>query len=314
MEMAPIISSVHTKHNSKVQKLGLHRCGSDILSVRMMIKCKQKFSSLSLKGFARGRRAVVIHTERRWRSERLHGYFDLQLRFAQTVADIGSLPLADTVARYTNFHRRFGFGRLQGASGSAAWTRYIDPLSLLKTHDQRVAWTQAFFLQSPEERAPENEHPFGCFSCSPPNAEGVLRIHFGNRDNDGGTGPLNHAKIDRRKRELKEMFSFIKLTYPFAKRVRGTSWLYHTHAYRRLFPLQYGASRVIRKTALRFDGSSSWGQFLDHREHIKPDLRDIFLQNLHQLDMDQLWRAFPLPALITNAPVEAFYDFYDIDA
>lgn len=260
--------------------------------------------------FERGR-VVVIHAERRIRAERLHGYFDLQLRFAQTIAEIGSLPLADTVARCTNFHRRFGFGLLQGVPVSAAWARYIDHLSFLKTHDQRVAWTQAFFLQSPEERAPANEHRFGCFSCSPPNAEGILRIHFVNRDNDGRTGPLSHAKIDRRKRELKEMFTFIKSAYPSAKGVRGTSWLYHTQAYRRLFPLQYGQSRVIRKTALRFDGSSSWGQFLDHREHIKPDLRDRFLQNLNQLDMDHLWRVFPLPALMTNAPVAVFYDFYD---
>jgi hypothetical protein len=261
--------------------------------------------------FERGRRVVVIDAERRLRAERLHGYFDLQLRFAQTIAEVGSLPLADTVAQYTNFHRRFGFGLLQSAPVSAAWTRYIDHLSLLKTHDQRVAWTQAFFLQSPEESAPANEHRFGCFSCSPPNAEGILRIHFVNRDNDGNTGPLHHAKIDRRKRELKEMFAFIKSAYPSAKGVRGTSWLYHTQAYRRLFPLQYSQSRVIRKTALRFDGSSSWGQFLDHREHIKPDLRDLFLKNLNQLDMDNLWRVFPLPALMTNAPVAVFYDFYD---
>jgi hypothetical protein len=246
------------------------------------------------------------------RAERLHGYFDLQLRFAQTVAEIGSLPLGDAVARYTNFHRRFGFGPLQGAPDSAAWTRYIDRLCLLNTHAQRVAWTQAFFLQAPEERAPANEHQFGCFSCSPPNGEGILRIHFTNRDHDDSTGPLHHAKIDRRKRELKEMFAFIQSAYAAATGVRGTSWLYHTQAYRRLFPFQYGQSRVTRKTALRFDGSSSWGQFLDHREHIKPDLRDQFLQNLENLEMDHLWRVFPLPALITNAPIAVFYDFYDV--
>ena len=57
-----------------------------------------------------------------------------------------------------------------------------------------------------------------------------------------------------------------------------------------------------------------WGQFLDHRERIKPELREVFLQNLSKLDMDNLWRVFPLPALITNAPVEVFYDFYDVDA
>ena len=262
----------------------------------------------------RERRVVAVSTERRMRSERLHGYFDLQLRFAQTVAEISSLPFTDIVARYTNFHRRFGLGRLQGVPCADEWTCYVDQFPLLKTHDQRVAWTQAFFLQSSEESPSANEHRFGCFSCTPPNAEGILRIHFANRDNEGGNGPLNHTKIDRRKRELKERFTFIKSTYPSTTGVRGTSWLYHTQAYRRLFPFQYGDSRVIRKTALRFDGTSSWGQFLDHQEQIKPDLREVFLQNLKKLDMDNLWRVFPLPALVTNAPVEVFYDLYDVDA
>jgi hypothetical protein len=255
----------------------------------------------------------MIHAERRIRSERLYGYFDLQLRFAQAVAEIGSLPFADAVALYTNFHRRFGLGRLQGVPCSAAWTRYIDPLSRLKTHDQRVAWTQAFFLQSPEERPPANEHQFGCFSCAPPNAEGIIRIHFASRDNNGGRSSLDHSKIDGRKRELKEMFAFIKLAYPSSKGIRGTSWLYHIQAYRRLFPLQYAASRTIKKTGLRFDGTSSWGQFLNHQEQIKPDMREKFLQNLNKLEMENLWRVFPLPALITYAPVEAFYDFYHVE-
>ena len=254
---------------------------------------------------------MVINEERRARAARLRGYFDLQLRFAQTVAEVGSLPFADAVAQFTNFHRRFGFGALQGAPESAEWLRYIDRLVLLPTHDERVAWTQAFFLQAPEERPPANERRFGCFSCSPPDAEGVLRIHFINRDNDG-IGPLNRAKIGRRKGELRDMFTFIRSAYPDATGVRGTSWLYHTEAYRRLFPSAYGDSRVIRTTAQRFDGSSSWGQFLDHREQIKPDLREVFLRHLETLDMDALWRVFPLPAMVTNAPAKVFFDFYEI--
>ncbi|ETW98605.1 hypothetical protein [Candidatus Entotheonella palauensis] len=256
---------------------------------------------------------MVLHTERQIRSERLHDYFDLQLRFAQTVAEIASLPLADTVAHYTNFHRRFGLGRLQGAPRSAEWSRYIDQLNRLQTHEQRVAWTQSFFLQAPEESPPANQHHVGCFSCDPPNAEGFVRIHFVNRDNDGGTSSLKHTKIESRKRELRDMFTFIRSTYPSAKSVRGGSWLYHIQAYRRLFPPPYAESRVILKTGIRFDGTSSWGQFLDHREHIKPDLRDLFLRNLKRLDPDHLWRAFPLPALHTSAPIQVFYEFYDVE-
>ena len=45
------------------------------------------------------------------RAARLRDYFDLQLRFAEAVAVTAALPLADAVAHYTNFYRRFGLGR-----------------------------------------------------------------------------------------------------------------------------------------------------------------------------------------------------------
>ena len=253
---------------------------------------------------------MLVSLDRIARAERLRDYFDLQLRFAQAVAEVGGLPIADAIARYTNFHRRFGLGRLQDVPCSAEWARYSRQLSLLQTHEQQVEWTHAFFLQSPEESPPATQRQFGCFSCDPPNEQGMVRIHFTNRDNHNGTGPLNRAKIGRRKRELKEMFMYVRSTYPSAKSVKGGSWLYHLQAYRRLFPLEYAESREILKVGLRFDGTSSWGQFLDHRECIRPALRDVFLRNIRDLDMDNLWRAFPLPALGTNAPIQVFYDFY----
>lgn len=219
---------------------------------------------------------MVTHIERQIRSERLRDYFDLQLRFAQTVADIAALPLSDTVAHYTNFHRRFGLGRLHGPPCSTEWSRYIDQLSRSQTHEQRVAWTQMFFLQSPEESPPTNQYHFGCFSCDPPNEAGFVRIHFSNQDNSGGTSSLKYTKIESRKRELRDMLTFIKSAYPSAEGVRGGSWLYHLQAYRRLFPTPYAESRTILKQGIRFDGTSSWGQFLDHQEHIKPNLRDRF--------------------------------------
>ena len=49
------------------------------------------------------------------RAERLRDYFDLQLRFAEAVAATVALPLAGAVWQCTNFYRRFGLGRVQGA-------------------------------------------------------------------------------------------------------------------------------------------------------------------------------------------------------
>jgi hypothetical protein len=166
-------------------------------------------------------------------------------------------------------------------------------------------------VQSPPESLPPGQQQFGCFSCDSPDADGMVRIHFTNRDNDG-IGPLSHIKIEKRRQELKAMFTDVKQTYADAKEVRGGSWLYHLEAYRRLFPPVYGDSREVLEARSHFQGSSSWGQFLDHREGVKPALREQFLENLKKLDKHRLWAVFPLPVYRAQAPIQAFYDFYKI--
>lgn len=247
------------------------------------------------------------------RAERLRDYFDLQLCFAEAVAATAALPLSEAVLQCTNFYRRFGLGHLQGAPIAPAWTTYTAHLMTLETHAHKVAWTQAFFAQSPPERLPPGQQPFGCFSCDPPDAEGRVRIHFANRDHNG-ISPLSRTKTETRRQELRAMFTYVKHTYAEAKAVRGGSWLYHLEAYRRLFPPVYGDSRAVLEGITHFQGTSSWGQFLDHREAVKPALRAQFLENLKKLDLQRLWEVFPLPAYRAQASIQAFYDFYNIDA
>jgi len=61
------------------------------------------------------------------------------------VAARAALPLADAVAQYTNFYRRFGFG-FWHAPIALAWQQYTAHLLTRETHDERVAWTQAFYV------------------------------------------------------------------------------------------------------------------------------------------------------------------------
>jgi hypothetical protein len=246
------------------------------------------------------------------RAERLRDYFDLQLRFAEAVAATGALPLADAVAHCTNLYRRFGLGRWQDAPIAPAWHSYTTRLLTLATHDQRVAWTQAFFVQAPPERLPPGRQQFGCFGCDPPDAHGRVRIHFTNHDTDG-IGPLSRTKMGRRRQELHALFTYVRHTYSEAHAVLGGSWLYHLDAYRRLFPPVYGASRTVQAGTAHLQGTSSWGQFLDHREGVKPALRAQFLANLTRLDLQRLWEVFPLPTYRAQAPLQAFYTFYQID-
>ena len=136
-----------------------------------------------------------------------------------------------------------------------------------------------------------------------------MRIHFGNYEHDH-IGPLSAAKAGKRRHELKKMFAYVKETYPLAREVRGVSWLYNREAYRRLFPPEYFDSREIQETSPHFQGSSRWGQFLDHRGGVRPALRERFRRNLEHMDIDKLWEVFPLPTFRLRAPIKLFYDYY----
>jgi hypothetical protein len=117
-----------------------------------------------------------------------------------------------------------------------------------------------------------------------------------------------------RRQDLHAMFTYVQHAHKEAQAVLGGSWLYHLEAYRRLFPLVYGESRVVQEGIAHLQGTSSWGQFLDHREAVKPALREQFLANLATLDMQRLWEAFPLPTYSAQAPIQAFYDWYHVEA
>jgi len=246
------------------------------------------------------------------RAERLGDYFELQLRFAECIAGRASMAIDEAVTRYTNLHRRFGLGVIGDAPPSADWTRYVRRLTQLGSAGERLAWTQVFYVTCPEEAPSPGQTAFGCFSCEAPNEEGAIRIHFNNNKGEAGQGPLSRSNAPLRIDELRAMFAFIRQAYPAAKSVNGASWLYNIEAYRRLFPPDYAASRRLPKGPVRLTGTSNWGQFLDHRGSVKPDLRRQFLDNLETLDVDAPWRAFPLPSLRTRAPMESFYGFYGV--
>jgi len=161
---------------------------------------------------------------------------------------------------------------------------------------------------------PDDRPEYGCFNIGAPNDEGVVRIHFASKDNDGGAGPLSREKVGKRRRELADMFTDVRRTHGgSAQVVAGASWLYNLAAYRRLFPESFAESRKVYKSpTMTIAGMPFWGQFLDHEENIKLALRDQFLANLQNIEMEALWRLFPMPVMITRAPIAVFYDYYSV--
>lgn len=246
---------------------------------------------------------------RREAAERLRGYFEVQLRFAETITARTARPMADTLREVTNLHRRFGLGRVQAGPASEGWVRYAAGLARCASAAERLDWTVAFFADAPPE--PPGARRFGCFSYELQDEDQVVRIHFSNRDSGGDRGPLVRAKADRRISELREMFGHVRAQHGQARAVRGGSWLYNLEAYRRLFPRDYGAS-AFEPERVRLDGTSSWGQLLDFRGTVKPAMAQALLDNIGQGDIAAPWRAFPLRALSVESPIAPFYRLYGV--
>ena len=244
------------------------------------------------------------------RAERLGGYFDLQLQLAERMAAVSGRPLADTVLVYTNLHRRLGLGMPKPPA--AAWGPFVERLTALPTRAERVVWTQETYAAAPDEPIPPGQTRFGCFACEPADDEGAVRIHFYNREQDDEVGPLGLEKLPRRRSELTAMFGHVRATWPQAQTLRGASWLYHIEAYRRLFPEAYVASRQPISRHIPLQGTSTWGQLIDHRELVRPGPAAAFTANLERLDPEAPWFAFPLRALETQAPLALFYEFYGV--
>ncbi|MBX3495306.1 MAG: hypothetical protein KF769_03610 [Parvibaculum sp.] len=244
---------------------------------------------------------------------RLRPYFDLQLRFAEAMAAACGYGWARSLVLNTNFHRRFALGDWNAGSVRPFWADYLTAMENVSGRKARLDVTCDFFARAEAETLPTNQKEFGCFSLEPLKPEGVVRIHFGNRfPVRDDLGPLSQARQPDRLAELRALFAYVYRKMPEARVVHGGSWLYNVEAYRRLFPPSFAQSRV-RLTGLRnFAGTSSWGQFLDHRGSIKPDLRTCFLENLKTLDPENPADSFPMPALGTRAPVGVFYSFYGV--
>lgn len=252
--------------------------------------------------------------ERRDRAERMRPYFALQLALARRMAELTAEPLGAAVIRYTNFHRRFGFGRW-GGEAAPGWRPYAEALEAAPDPEAQLALTCEMFLLAPEERGHEaGRIAFGCFACEQPKPDGSVNIHFLNLDTDAAGGPLSAAKLARRQGEMAAMVRHLRLNCPQVTQIRGKSWLYHLEAYRRVFPPAYAESRQPYDGPVTLHGNGLWGQTIDSWERVRPDVAQAVTDALPGLDAKAPWMVFPLQGLATVAPISAFESFYGLGA
>ncbi len=240
-------------------------------------------------------------------------YIGLQIKVAKEIAQRLGAPLSKVADDYTTVLRYYTEPNTPD---------YIDTSTM---SDEQAA--EAIFEK--EKTRLTREAPikysdydrYGCFSFmthtggTGEDLKGRVDIHFSNKELDG-TGPLDHEKINRRLKELKDLFTAIKKENPDAKYVRGDSWLYNIQAYTRLFPESYLAHPEIDNSEGALVTERTWGQFVDGHLQLKAELGEQFLKNIRELaevSPETVRGAMPLQALIVTAPIEDFYKMYGVE-
>jgi hypothetical protein len=227
-------------------------------------------------------------------------FFDLQLRFAQRVAELLGRPFRETVGCYTNLYVRLAMGQRLDAS-NADWQRYLAGLIVAP---EPVTWTHAVHLRRLHlHSGPTPARTEGCFSYELVGADRV-RLHF---HAAGAQAPLSPESYGERLSELADLFAHLKAASSDGLQVIGASGLYHLDCYRRLFPERYLAS--LQAIDHPYQRMPLWGQFLRRDRTVRSEAGSRFLAEVARAaTLSELARCFPLRVLTTTAPATWFYD------
>jgi hypothetical protein len=235
-------------------------------------------------------------------------FFELQLIFAQKIADVSQQPLDQVLLHFTALYRILGLDWSLDPTHTV-WQTYTQGLQFAA---EKVEFTHHFY----RERYPaipkftDDEH-WGCFAYEYHPERRAVHLHFSNQDTSI-YGPLNHHRVDVRTSELRVMFQQIQQRHLNAALVQGGSWLYNWESYRRLFPPAFGQSAQKEKMST-LSGRNIWGQFLRRNGSVHQKTLSLFLARVSQLKrIEDYPQCFPYPNVLTEAPIQLFYEFYAV--
>jgi hypothetical protein len=135
---------------------------------------------------------MTVHYPRR--------FFEINILFAQRIAEVSNQALDDALLNYTILYTRFGLGRDFDPANST-WQEYLGGLHRAK---DLTEWTLQFYLARPAQAdLPADQPDFGCFSYAvwPDNR---IRLHFHNAETPENS-PLSRHRIDVRLSELRQI-------------------------------------------------------------------------------------------------------------
>jgi len=250
-------------------------------------------------------------------------FFDLQLQFADKVRQLtpGMSP-EEAIARFTNIPARLGLGVIPHDSTDPRWRRYVAGLRDAGGHEMPLHhildWTDEQYrahLDAMRKESKTDDEMFGPFFYDYSPETRSIDIHF--RRIDAET-VFDVKFFTEGRRHLTEMFSKIKLAYPDALEVEGTSWLFDNQrlmaaAMRfKLFPRSFKPNQA-EPPRTAFTALGLWGQFVDKSLKTNLDLKRHFEQNLRTVTLDNLYEAFPFRRLRAKAPIADFYKLFEIE-
>ncbi|QBD79652.1 hypothetical protein EPA93_28215 [Ktedonosporobacter rubrisoli] len=235
-------------------------------------------------------------------------FFEIQYHFAKRLSTLSQQPLDQVLVRSTALYRIFGLDWSLDPT-NPIWQAYTE--GLVHASDP-VDWTYRFYLKRyPDIPKFTDEGHWGCFAFEYFAEQRAIHLHFSDQDLSPFS-PLSRHRVRERLAELQAMFRFIQQNHPDATHVRGCSWLYNWESYKRLFPPAFGASALAQQHPVFF-GRAIWGQFLRKGYKIQEETMSLFLQRVSLLkQVEDATGCFPYPVLVTSAPIQLFYEMYDL--
>lgn len=262
-------------------------------------------------------------------------YFDAQVLFAFKWSDLSGDPMQEVLWDKTCIYRRLtGENPAKVSDPKPVWYEFLGLLQKERYKISRELY--ALYVTQPiaiykAPVYPENDGKhFGFFSFDyytndPRNDnKNTIKIHFINLERGEKSG-LASTYSDRRNKNLKSMFTFIKAHYPEAEIVTGGSWMYHLDSYRNTFPQEYirNMKRLVPEgfennfenstTPMSFQGNSLWGQFISKYGYVREPSYSAFLVALDKADtLKGLLNAFSEPPLKPSCDIDIFYNYLGI--
>lgn len=245
-------------------------------------------------------------TLRRMSHQMSPDFASLQLRMVDRFVELGLVSYQHGVDQLTNLQRRLGIGSPTDSESNPTWLDLVGELSEAASHDERVDIVMSAHSSLPPavpEHIARQWPTVGAFSIEIVGT--VARTHFYALDDDD-TSPLAPEKRRIRRQELNDVLAVARSEHPEIERVAGGSWMYSTASYASLFPEAHVANATIRRGRATFRGMSHWGQFLDHRSRLRPNLADEFRRRCRAWTGGDPCLLFPIDTLEVNSPVEIF--------